>query len=169
MKFKIDMKNKNANLEADVERLVEKGMEYHEKDWKDKFDTRHNAKKEMLEMKHKQRLEIEEMNDKKKNWFQRIQEEKRKTKELELQMELEEKRRQAEENKRLEEEKEKLIKKKKRTTILLSVIGSICIIIGYPLGFIGEGLLVVGFVALISIPFIWKKEKEENQKTKKEK
>jgi len=169
MKLKLDFKNKKADIEANVERIVEKGMEYQEKDWKDKFDTKHNAKKEMLELKHKQRLEMEDRNGKKKNWLQKIQEEKRKNKELELQMELEEKRRQEEENRRLKEESEKLIKKKKGITILLAVIGSLFIIVGYPMGFAGEGLLVVGFLALVSIPFLWRKEKDvkPNKKQKK--
>ena len=171
MKLKFDFKNKKADIEANVEKIVEKGMEYHEKDWKDKFNTKHNAKKEMLEIKHKQRLEIEEMNDKKKNWFQKTSEEKRKNKELEIQMELEERRRQEEENRRLQEENEKLIKKKKRITILLAVIGSLFIIVGYPMGFAGEGFLVVGFLALVSIPFLWRKEKEVklNKKQRKNK
>ena len=49
MKLNFDIKNKKANLEADVERLVEKGMDQNEKDWKDKFVTKHNAKKEILD------------------------------------------------------------------------------------------------------------------------
>lgn len=32
MKFNFDIKNKKAGFEADVEKLVEKGMEQHEKD-----------------------------------------------------------------------------------------------------------------------------------------
>ena len=64
MKLKFDFKNKKADFEANVEKIVEKGMEYHEKDWKDKFETKHNAKKEMLEMKHKQRLELKNRKNK---------------------------------------------------------------------------------------------------------
>ena len=37
-------------------------MEQHEKNWKDKFSTKHNAKKEILEMKHKQKMEFEDKN-----------------------------------------------------------------------------------------------------------
>ena len=43
MKFNFDMKNKKVGLEADVEKIVEKGMDQKEKDWKDKFNTKHNA------------------------------------------------------------------------------------------------------------------------------
>ena len=32
--------------------IVEKGMDQHENGWKDKFNTKYNAKKEILEMKH---------------------------------------------------------------------------------------------------------------------
>lgn len=170
MKLKFDFKNKKADIEANVEKIVEKGMEYHEKDWKDKFNTKHNAKKEMLEMKHKQKLEIEDANDKKKNWFQKISEEKRKTKELEIQLELEAMRIQEEEKRRLEEKEETLLKKKTRITSVLAIIGSLFLIIGYSIGVNGgEGFLVVGFFALISIAFIWRKGKEvkPNKKQKK--
>ena len=45
MKLNIDIKNKKGSIDADVEKLVEKGMDLNEKDWKDKFNTRHAAKK----------------------------------------------------------------------------------------------------------------------------
>lgn len=67
MKFNFDIKNKKAGFEADVEKIVEKGMEQHEKSWKDKFNTKHNAKKEILVMKHKQKLELENIKPKKKS------------------------------------------------------------------------------------------------------
>ena len=58
-------------------------MDQHDKNWKDKFNTKHNAKKEIQELKHKQKLEIEEVKQKKLNWYEKRQEEKRKNKELE--------------------------------------------------------------------------------------
>jgi len=170
MKLNFDIKNKKGGFEADVEKLVEKGMDQHDKNWKDKFNTKHNAKKEILEIKHKQQMEVEEQNAKKKNWFQKMEEEKRKTRELELQIELEEKRKKEEEEKRLLEEK-------KRISTILGVIGSILLIIGYSMGSTSpygnaswDGLTVVGFLALISIAFVWKKgKKKENKKEKKKK
>lgn len=96
MKFNFDIKNKKANFEADVERLVEKGMDQNEKNWKDKFVTKHNAKKEILEIKHKQKMEMEEKSQTKKNWIQKIEEERRRTKQLEF-----------EEQKRIDEENKK--------------------------------------------------------------
>lgn len=83
MKFNFDIKNKKAGFEADVEKIVEKGMEQHEKNWFSKFNLKRETKKEMEELKHKQRIEIEEIKQKKLNWYQRRQEEKRKNKELE--------------------------------------------------------------------------------------
>lgn len=83
MKFNFDIKNKKAGLEADVEKIVEKGMEYHERNWFEKFNAKKITKKEMQELKHKQKIEIEEVKQKKLNWYQRRQEEKRKNKELE--------------------------------------------------------------------------------------
>lgn len=170
MKFKFDIKNQKAELEANVENLVEKGIEQHDKNWKDKFNTKHHAKKEMLELKHKQKIEMEERSEKKKNWFQKIEEEKRKTKELELQLKIEE-------EKRLEEEQKRIIIAKTRVTTLLGIIGSILLIIGYSLGSASkngdsgwDSFLVVGFLVLISIPFIWKEKKtKKDQKRRKKK
>ena len=57
MKFSLNLEKKNASVDLDVERLVEKGMEQNDKNWKDKFDAKHKAKKEILEIKHKQKME----------------------------------------------------------------------------------------------------------------
>lgn len=130
MKLNFDIKNKKANVEADVEKLVEKGMDQHEKNWKEKFDKKHNAKKEILEIKHKQKMDIEESNKNKKNWFQKIVEEKIKEKELEL----EEQRRQ---------------EKKKNIQMVISAIVSI--------GFFIAGSIVdpaynlIGLILIIAI------------------
>ena len=130
MKFNYDKKNKKANFEADIEKIVEKGMDQHEHNWKDKFKTRHDAKKEMLKIKHNQKMETEEQKQNKKSWFQQIQEEKRKMKELEI----EEARRIREleiaEEKRKEEERKKIIKIKIVISIILAVIGIIMFSIG---------------------------------------
>ena len=169
MKLNLDIKNKKGELEADVETLVEKGMEQHERTWKDKFNSKHSAKKEILELKHRQKIEIEEQNVKKKNWFQKIEEEKRKTKELELKFKIEEERRASEEQRRI-------IKTKTHITTVLGIIGAVLLIIGYALGSASkngnsgwDGLLVVGFLILMSIPFIWreKKNKKDNKKRRK--
>ena len=83
MKFNFDIKNKKAGFEADVEKLVEKGMEQHEKDWGSKFNLKQQAKKEMKELKHKQKIDMEETKQKRLNRYQRKQEEQRKNEELE--------------------------------------------------------------------------------------
>ena len=83
MKFNFDIKNKKAEFEADVEKLVEKGMKQHENDWFSKFNLKQKTKREREELKHKQRIEIEETKQKRLNWYQKKQEEKRKNKELE--------------------------------------------------------------------------------------
>lgn len=87
MKFNFDIKNKKAGFEADVERIVEKGMDQHEKDWFEKFNLKQKTKKEMKELEHKQKIEMEEVKQRKLNWYQRKQEEKRKNKELEQKLE----------------------------------------------------------------------------------
>ena len=151
MKLNFDIKNKKAGFEADVEKIVEKGMEQHDKNWKEKFNTKHNAKKEILEIKHKQKLEIEENNQKKKNWIQKIEEERRKTKELEL-----------EEKRRKEEEKKKIIKIKMIFSIILGAIGLVMMVIGNILGSqSGDSnsgwyaMGVFGFFPLLAAVFIW--------------
>lgn len=163
MKLNFDIKNKKGALEADVEKLVEKGMEQHDKNWKDKFNTKHNAKKEMLEMKHKQKLEIEESNQKKKNWFQKLEEERRKTREIEL-----------EEERRKEKEKKKIVKIKVIATIILGIIGLTMMILGFVLGNASGdsdsslyGLTMIGLLALISIEFIWIDFSDNKKKKRK--
>lgn len=85
MKLNFDLKNKNANIEADVEKLVEKSMDSHEKNWLLKFTTRNNYKKEMQELKHKRKLELKEKTRKKKKYEMEIENKKREKEELEMQ------------------------------------------------------------------------------------
>ena len=86
MKFNFDIKNKKAGFEADVEKIVEKGMDQHEKSWFSKFNLKREKKKEMLELKHKQRIEIENEKQKRKNWFEKREEAKIKKKYLEQEL-----------------------------------------------------------------------------------
>ena len=151
MKLNLDIKNKKGSIESDVEKLIEKGMEQHDKNWKDKFNTKHNAKKEMLEMKHKQKLEIEESNQKKKNWFQKMEEERRKTKQLEL-----------EELRRQEEARKKSIKVKAIISAILGTIGVLMMVVGSILGSASGNpnsgwymMSIVGIFPLCGIAFIW--------------
>lgn len=151
MKLNFDIKNKKANLEADVERLVEKGMDQNEKNWKDKFVTKHNAKKEILEIKHKQKMEMEEKSQTKKNWIQKIEEERRRTKQLEF-----------EEQKRIDEENKKNKKNKIILSIILGILGATLMIVGCVLGSLSGDpdsgwymMTFVGLFVIISIVFIW--------------
>ena len=86
MKFNFDIKNKKAGFEADVEKIVEKGMDQHEKSWFSKFNLKREKKKEMLELKHKQIIEIENEKQKRKNWFEKREEAKIKKKYLEQEL-----------------------------------------------------------------------------------
>ena len=164
MKFNLDIKNKKGGFEADVEKLVEKSMDQHDRNWKDKFNTKHNAKKEMLEMKHKQKMEIEEKNQLKKNWFQRIEEERRKTRELEL-----------EEERRKEEERKKSIKVKAIISAILGIVGVTMMIIGIALTSASGNpdsewniLTMIGMFPCMSIAFLWI-DYSDNKKKKKRK
>ena len=84
MKLGFNFEKKNATLEVDAEKLIEKGMEQHERNWKDKFTFKHSAKKEIMDLKHKNKIEVEDKKEKRKTRYQIKQEEKRKNKELEL-------------------------------------------------------------------------------------
>jgi len=129
MKLNLDIKNKKGSFEADVEKIVEKEIDNHEKDWKEKFKTKHEAKKELIEIKHKNKMEHEEQKANHKNWFERRAEEKSKIKELELKKEM------------MELEKlEKSIRNKTIVSSILIVVGVISIILGYFLGYAsGDG------------------------------
>lgn len=168
MKLNFDMKKKNVNVDVDVEKLVEKGIDNHESNWKEKFHIKHSAKKELMEIKHQQKIELESANKNKKNWIQKIQEEKRKTKELELnelrrikELELEEKKRQE------ENEKKNLI-----FTIVISLVIGIVSIGFFIAGIIADpGFNVVGIMLFIVIGYIWIfrgiPEKENKREEKK--
>lgn len=167
MKLNFDIKNKKGGLEADVERLVEKGMNQHEKSWKEKFDTKHSAKKEMLEIKHKHKMDLEENNKNKKNWIQKMAEEKRKLKEMELA-----------EQKRIEEEQRKKdaikLTIKIISTIVLAIIGALLFISGSILGSESGNpesgwyaMTVLGLFPLMGIGAIWIAGTDDNKKRKK--
>lgn len=159
MKLNFDIKNKKGGFEADVEKIIEKGIEQHDKNWKDKFNTKYNARKEMIQIKHKQKMEIEEKNQTKKNWIQKIQEENRKTKELELK-----------EKRRKEEEQKKILKIKIIISIILGIIGLIMMCVGFLFGSSSGnsdsgwyGVAMVGFFPLLSIVFIWTTDSDKKK------
>ena len=74
MKFK----NKNINIEADIEKLVEKGIEQYDKNWKEKMEKKHNNKKEIQELRHNQKIELYEKTRKKSKYELEIEEQRRK-------------------------------------------------------------------------------------------
>ena len=67
--MKLNLKKIGVEAEADVEKIIEKGMDNHEKDWKDKLLTKKDAKKEMAELKHSQKVEMEELKQKRKGFL----------------------------------------------------------------------------------------------------
>ena len=163
--MKLKIKKGEVEAEIGAEKLIEKGMDQHDKNWKDKFSTKHNAKKEMLELKHKQKLEKEEQSQKKKSIFERIEEEKRKTRQLEL-----------EEQRRQEEERKKGIKVKIIFSIILGIVGGTMSVVGGILGSASGDpnsgwymMSVFGMFPLMSIAFIWIASADNNKKKKRRK
>lgn len=150
-----------SSFEVDAERIAEKAMDLHEKDWKDKFVTKHKAKKDMLDIMHKQRVEMENVTKTKKNYIQKIIGENRLNKELELKYEKE-----LEEAKIQERYKEK--KLKIVLTIILGVMTMLFVIIGAFLGNNADPSLYLisffGFIILVPIISIWKTKDDSNNK-----
>lgn len=142
MKLKFDIKNKKADLEADVEKLVEKGMDQHDKSWKDKFNTKYIAKKEMLEIKHNQKL----------NWFEKIQENKRKQEEFKIQEKI-----------RIEKENRKKIKQKSIISTIIGIIALILIVIGFSAKEV-NGFALGGIFLIWVLMFIWFDNGDKNNK-----
>ena len=58
MKFKFSLKDKEVSMEADVEKLVEKGMDYKEAhpERKTRYQIKQEEKRKNAELKHKQDL-----------------------------------------------------------------------------------------------------------------
>ena len=127
MKINIDLKNKKGSLDVNAEKIIEKGMDQNEKNWQDKFNTKHNAKKEIMELKHKQKLDNKEQDLKKKSFVQEIFEGLNSNK----QMKYEEQRKLEEENRKVEEQSKENKKRKIFDIIsifLFFVYGLFCII-----------------------------------------
>lgn len=58
MKFKFSLKNKEVSLDADVEKLVEKGMDIKQKNppKKTRYQIKQEEKRKNKELEHKQRM-----------------------------------------------------------------------------------------------------------------
>lgn len=55
--WKLILKKIGVEVEADTESLIEKGINVHEKDWKEKLESKTKSKKEIIELKHKNKME----------------------------------------------------------------------------------------------------------------
>lgn len=60
MKLKFSLKSKEASLEADVEKLIEKGMDQRAKnpERKTRYQIKQEEKRRMKELEHKQRMQM---------------------------------------------------------------------------------------------------------------
>ena len=59
MKFKLNLKEKEVSMEADVEKLVEKGMDLKDArpDRKTRYQIKQEEKRKNAELKHKQKMQ----------------------------------------------------------------------------------------------------------------
>lgn len=164
MKLNIDLKNKKGSLDVNAEKIIEKGMDQHEKDWKDKFNTKHNAKKEIMELKHKQKIENKEQDLKKKSVVQEVFDGFNSQKQIEF-----------EEQQKIEEEKRKVAElakenKNKRTISIVSIVlffiyGLFCItgfkdshIISAVVSLIQIALVTISILSSLSIVTLFKND-----------
>ena len=164
MKLNIDLKNKKGSLVVNAEKIIEKGMDQHEKDWKDKFNTKHNAKKEIMELKHKQKIENKEQDLKKKSVVQEVFDGLNSQKQIEF-----------EEQQKIEEEKRKVAElakenKNKRTISIVSIVlffiyGLFCItgfkdshIISAVVSLIQIALVTISILSSLSIVTLFKND-----------
>ena len=165
-KSKIVGQEQEYDVDADVEKLIDKGLDQHEKlenrrldiisenikdhrrTWKERFETKHKAKKEMAEIKNKYELEKKELELKKKSHIKEFFEGINTNKMLKL----EEQRKEEEERlRKQEEEKIRLQKEKKLHGIILLVSGLIATVFGYGLGseYPNLGLEAIGGLGFI--------------------
>ena len=72
--MKLNLKDFGIEAESDLEGIAKHAMDNHEHDWKKKFDSRHKAKKEILELKHKIKMEQQKNNTSIFNYFSRQKE-----------------------------------------------------------------------------------------------
>lgn len=142
MRFTNKNKEREISVEAEAEHIIEKAMDLHEKNWKEKFTIKHKAKKEMLKLKHnlKNDMKLKEM------------QEGEKTRELER-----------EDTLRKEEEYQKMQIAQVTISILLAIIGSAIIALGCALGKASDNeesgwyaLSLIGIAMLVCIKFVWK-------------
>lgn len=161
MKLKFKNEKKTVDVDVAAEKIVEKGMDLHEKNWKEKFNTKHEAKKEIMELRHKHNIENKEQDLKGKssiihdvfNGFKNKKqlelEEQRKREEEERRLEEEKRRLEEERIRREREEKEKIRKEKRTISIFILIISLLMTIIGFGFGKPESGLEMIGFIGFI--------------------
>ena len=55
--MKVNFKKIGVEVEANAESIIEKGINAHENDWKEKLESKTKNKKEIIELKHKNKME----------------------------------------------------------------------------------------------------------------
>lgn len=77
MKVNYDFKKKQVGVEANVEKIIEKGIDNREKNWEERIA----AKKEILQLKHQQKMELKNNKANKKTKYElKLEEQKRQEK-----------------------------------------------------------------------------------------
>ncbi len=131
--MKLNLKKLGIEAEGDVEGVAKKILDNHEKDWKEKFDSKHNAKKEIMELKHRHKLE-----DEKRKISQKI----------DLDLEYERKKEELEREKEKIDLEEKMKSRIKIASIILFFIYGIFCIVGFQ-----DKHLISAIISLIQVIF----------------
>lgn len=151
MKLSFKPLTKEIQIEGDIENVITKSIDAHDNNWEKKYQIKNQTKKEMIELKHQYKKEKAIQKQNKRNFIQKIMDEKTRKKELEL----------AEQRKKEEEAaalKAKIFKIKIITTIILSITSLILFVVGIILrinNIDGEILTLLGFFPLIAIAVMW--------------
>ena len=132
--MKISLKKLGIEAEGDVEGVAKKVLDNHEKDWKEKFDSKHNAKKEIMELKHRHKLE-----DEKSKISQKIN----------LQLEYETKKEELEREKEKKNVEKKTKSRIKIASIILFFIYGIFCIVGFQ-----DKHIISAIISLVQVIFV---------------
>lgn len=141
MKLSFKPLTKEIQIEGDIENVITKSIDAHDNNWEKKYQIKNQTKKEMIELKHQYKKEKAIQKQNKRNFIQKIMDEKTRKKEEEAAA-----------------LKAKIFKIKIITTIILSITSLILFVVGIILrinNIDGEILTLLGFFPLIAIAVMW--------------
>ena len=141
MKLSFKPLTQDIQIEGDIENVITKSIDAHDNNWEKKYQIKNQTKIEMIELKRQYKKEKAIQKQNKRNFIQKIMDEKTRKKEEEATA-----------------LKAKIFKIKIITTIILSITSLILFVVGIILrinNIDGEILTLLGFFPLIAIAVMW--------------